>query len=144
MPRTAGAVRKTYVPVTLDQLASSKIATPAEAPQLAPASRGAKAAERSPVQKQFDEWVEELYVFWVNHGKPEPFTNDYPPRKVFVNPDQADTIHLIARGSANNKNHGLHFGTDTPTTDGLMCVSFCVTDKQERKAKSDSNGSSAN
>ena len=133
MPR--GTV-KNYVPITLDDLATSVIADPAEVAKLAPPKRGYTAGERSPIQKQFDTYVEELHAFWESHDKPVPFTDAYPPRKVFVTPEQAPTVRQIATASGRFLTYGVRFGTDNPTTDGRVCVSFCAVDRQERKTKS--------
>lgn len=145
MPRTKGAPRKEYVPLTMTDLSTSVMASPDEVRKLAPAKLIREPAERSATMKQFDEWVQELYAFWTGHGKPQSFTDAYPPRKVFGTPDQAATIRFLARKSAQFLDHGIAFGKDTPTQDGRVCVSFCVTDKKARtvKAKPESDGLAA-
>lgn len=140
MAKTAGAVRKEYTPLSMDDLATSVMAEPNEAKQLAPKGRGNAPAERSDIMKQFDAWAQEMYDAWSRNGKPEPFTDAYPPRKMFVAKAQADTVHFLARKSAQFTQHGIRFGTDTPTTNGRVCVSWCITDKIPRKSKSASNG----
>ena len=130
-----GSARVEYVPLTLEDLSTSTMADPAEVAKLAPAKLSRVPQERTAQMLQFDRWCQELYEFWEAHGKPAPFTNAYPPRKVFVQPSQAPTVRFLARKSAQFLGYGISFGKDTPTQDGRMVVSFCVRDKQKREAK---------
>ena len=130
-----GSTRVQYVPLTMDDLSTSVMADPAEVAKLAPAKLARTPGERDAQMKQFDTWCQELYEFWTSHNKPAPFTNEYPPRKVFGQPAQAATIRFLARKSAQFLGYGISFGKDTPTQDGRVCVSFCVRDKQKREPK---------
>lgn len=144
MPRTAGAKSKTYQLPSLEELATSVIATREEAASLAPKTRGIQAQERTPVMKQFDQWAQEYYDWWVKAGKPAPFTDACPPRKVYAkDADQAEAVHMLASAGARYTGHGIRFGTDTPTSDGRVTVSFVVVDKIPRKEKTASNGATA-
>jgi hypothetical protein len=134
MPRTKGATTREYVPLDLADLADTQQAHPDEVAKLAPV-RGYQPAERTPIMLKFDEDIEKLYTFWTEHGKPKPFTKEYPPLKVKVAPDKVPTVRFLAAKSAQFKGHGIQFGTEADLTDGRKCVSFCVTDKRERKAK---------
>lgn len=140
MPRTKGATSKTYELPTLEELSTSVIATREESASLAPKARGVVATERTPLMKQFDTWAQEYYDWWTAAGKPAPFTDACPPRKVYAkDAKQAEAIHMLASAGARFTGHGIRFGTDTPTTDGKITVSFVVVDKIPRKEKATTN-----
>jgi len=127
--------RTVYVPLTLDDMGTAVQADPAEVAKLAPAKLIREPAERTPVMKKFDADVQKMHEFWLAHDKPVPFTDKYPPMKLYVQPDQVPTARFLARKSADFHGFGLHFGKDTPTTDGRVVVNYCVTDKQKRTPK---------
>ena len=135
MPRTKGSATRTYVPLDIADLTDSRRALPEEVAKLAPAARGFAAVERTPVMLKFDADVEEVYSWWLAHGKPKPFTKEYPPMKVKVAPEKVATVRFLTRKSAEFLGHGITYGTEAPLTDGRVCVSYCVTDKRERKVK---------
>lgn len=132
-------VKKTYAPLDLAAIVkSAKRADPSEAAKLAPARF--RAAERSDTQKQFDTWYAEMYADWEKAGKNSDllFTDKFPPFKVFgQNEAEAEAIRIMVQGSAKHAGHGYKFGTDTPTTDGGICVSWYAVEKVVRQSKKD-------
>lgn len=139
MSRTQGAKPYEYQPLALKAVQAATVATEEELAKLAPKTVVRAAAERTPVMLELDKLVQQAYDFWIQNDKPQPFTKEYRPVKLPVaSAEQAKTARFLARKSAQFLNHGIRFGSDTPMTDGRIVVSFCVTDKQERKA--DKNG----
>lgn len=135
MARTPGARAREYVPLTLEELEGNTLrALPEEAAKLAPPPRGFSAAERSPVQKAFDGYVQDMYNLYLAAGKPDAkvlFTNQFPPYKIKVaDPERVDTAHKILNGSARFLGVGLRYGKDTETVDGRWVVSFVAVDKR--------------
>lgn len=139
MARTTGTKAYEYKPLSLDSVKEAHVASEDELAKLAPKTVVRPKQERTPVMLELDKLVQQAYDFWLQHDKPAPFTKEYRPVKIpTADAEQAKTARFLARKSAQFLNHGIRFGSDTPTTDGRIVVSFCVTDKQERKA--DSNG----
>ena len=137
---------KTYESLDLNELSASKLVTdPNEAQKLAPVSkRGFTAAERTPVMKQFDQWVGELYDAWVAAGKPKEFAKS-PLRKVPTAVAKVPTVKFLVTKSvgyvAKQRGYGMsaEFGkADAKLQDGRVMVSFRVTDP--RRVSKPKNG----